>query len=102
MAPQFVFKTLCTKHLSLTNADDFNMIHMGFRRTIFYCSDVYIHTEVEPCFVHTKQIVQHLKPCFVHIKTNCATLEPLPVKKNHVVYYRITVQLVANRTETRQ
>jgi hypothetical protein len=59
----------------------------GFSTPYLTLSTINASIEVEPCFTLKKQIAQHLNPF---------------LWKNLVVDYRITVQLVANKTEARQ
>jgi hypothetical protein len=62
------------------------MQHMWIFSTPYFTElTINVSIQVEPCFIHRKQIVQHLNPF---------------LWKNHVVDYKITAQLAANKTET--
>jgi hypothetical protein len=84
--PQFLFEKLCTENL-------FWRIQCIFMQCTCVCSFPYstvltinVSTQVEQCFVRKKQNVEHMKPL---------------LWRNLVVNYRITWQLLTNRTEAR-
>ena len=58
---------------------DFHAVHVVFWHSIFYCFDYYVSTQVKPCFICKKQVVQHINPFLWKI---------------HGVDYRLTAQLV--------
>jgi hypothetical protein len=83
MVPQFVFDALSTKNLFWRKQRICVRYVWVFRPPYSAVLTINVPTRAEPCLVHKKQNLSHVKPSFE--------------QKNHVVSYIITAQLLAKK-----